>query len=70
MLIIGLNPFYSEGGETLEPVTLRGFGVSIFGNKQNPTGQHPEGPTVVDPALGREVGVPEIPFNFSYSEIL
>ena len=70
MLINGLNLFYCEGGETLEPVSLRGFGVSIFGNTQNLTGKRPEGPAIAGPALSREVEVPEVPFNLSYSEIL
>lgn len=70
MLINGLNLFYCEGGEMLEPVALRGFGASIFGNTQNLTGQHPVGPATADHALSREIGIPDIPFNLSCSEIL
>lgn len=69
MLINGLNLFYCEGGEMLEHVALRGFGISVFGSTQHLTGQGPEGPAVAAPALRREVGVPEVAFNLSYSEI-
>lgn len=62
--------FYDESGQSLEHVALRGFGVSIFRNIDSLTGQCLEHPAVADSDLSRKVGVPEVPFNLSYSVLL
>lgn len=38
MMVTGFKLLCVEGSQTVEPATLRGFGVSISGDAQNPTG--------------------------------
>lgn len=57
MMVTGFKLLCVEGSQTVEPATLRGFGVSIFGDAQNPTGWCPRHTAVADLALSREVAV-------------
>jgi len=42
---------HSEGDRALEQAAQRGYGVSLFGDIQDPPGQGPVQPAVGDPAL-------------------
>lgn len=44
------NFFYCEGGQTLEHVAWRGYGVSVLGDIKNLTGHDPKQPDLGDPA--------------------
>jgi len=45
----------------VEQVAQKGYGVSIFSDRQNPTGCCPGQPDVVDPALGKGAGLGRSP---------
>lgn len=45
-----------EGDQTLGQVTLKGCGVSVWGDIQNPTSQGPDQQAVADHALSGMVG--------------
>lgn len=62
------NNFNCEGGQTLAQVAQSSYGVTIFGDTQNPTGHGLGQPALADPMMTRGAG-PQVPFSINHPVI-